>query len=519
MYVTDGGNLQNYDVIIIGAGMGGLSAANFLAKHGKKVLVVEKHDKPGGYLTSFIRKEFLFDSAVFHLNDIGENQTISSFLEYFGGKIEVEKVKYNFRVFIGNEEYSFSSLSIINDLKRLFPNQKEALERFFNMSEKMITEMTSQGPPKAPYEMSLLEKLRFGFSSLKTMPNFLKYGRKNGIKIITDFLPNEKLASLIYSYYPIPELLFMGHAFGWLNLLKNENYYPKGGMQLIPNTFVETLQTNGGKILLSTEVAKIMIENGEAIGIKCKDGKQFSSKIVISNAPIHHTINTLLKNDDSLNKLRKEIKKKDLFTSVMFLFLGIDKKYDFSKQNFITILDEDTLKRSTKQLAPQNCPILFIPLPKTEEQENTSVIVGAFLPYEYSNNWQTGNTKTRDENYRKCKKEVEKIILNRITNKLGEEFKSAILYTNAATPLTFERYTYNEKGAIMGWQYDAKNYGKFLPHKTTISNLYLVGHWTFPGGGIPGAVAGGYYLAKEILTKEGMNLEQEYASFFSKKVS
>ena len=62
-----------YDVIIIGAGMGGLSAGAFLAKEGKTVLILEKHNKPGGYVTSFSRRGYRFDAAIFHLTDMGEN--------------------------------------------------------------------------------------------------------------------------------------------------------------------------------------------------------------------------------------------------------------------------------------------------------------------------------------------------------------------------------------------------------------------------------------------------------------
>lgn len=68
-----------YDVIVIGAGMGGLSAAAFLTREGKTVLVLEKHDQPGGYVTSFTRNGFFFDSSIAHVNEMGEGQTIPRF--------------------------------------------------------------------------------------------------------------------------------------------------------------------------------------------------------------------------------------------------------------------------------------------------------------------------------------------------------------------------------------------------------------------------------------------------------
>lgn len=83
----------------------------------------------------------------------------------------------------------------------------------------------------------------------------------------------------------------------------------------------------------------------------------------------------------------------------------------------------------------------------------------------------------------------------------------------AATPLTFERYTYNEKGSFLGWKMDRAHYGKFVPQTTPIENLYLVGHWVFPGFGVPGVMASGYYLAKKILEKDNIDLEDKMKSY------
>ena len=105
-----------YDVIIVGAGMGGLSAGTFLAREGKRALILEKHDKPGGYVTSFTRRGYTFDSSIFHLTDMGENQTISQFIRFWGGKIRSRKVRYKFRYFIGDREYLIDGKNVEKDL-------------------------------------------------------------------------------------------------------------------------------------------------------------------------------------------------------------------------------------------------------------------------------------------------------------------------------------------------------------------------------------------------------------------
>jgi phytoene dehydrogenase-like protein len=499
------------DVIVIGAGIGGLSVANFLAKHGKKVLVFEKHDKPGGYLTSFTRKGFQFDSSVFHLTELGENQTIPNFIKYWGGDISAEKVHYNFRIFVGKNEYILTSLNAVTELKDYFPQEKEAIDHFFILTNKMFSEITQEGPPKAPFDMSFFEKIRFGIQSLRTRPTFMKYARKNGVETLSKMFTNPDLASLIYSYYPIPSLVFMSHVYGWYNMLQDENYYPVGGMQVIPDVMCKTLEKNGGSIQLKTEITKILTKDNKAIGVECQYGRQFFAKEIISNASVHHTLDVLLKGNTKMNPLRKQISRKDIFTSVMLLFVGISEDYDFGETNFAIILDEDSLFQSFESVNPDNCPILLIALPKAEGQKGHSLLVGVFLPYQFSNNWETRETKDRGKKYRELKEKVAKKTIERLTAKFGKQFKEAIVYQNASTPLTLERYTNNPKGSIMGWELDTKNYAKFLPQTTPLENLYLVGHWVFPGGGVPGVFASGYYLAKKLLAKEDIDLEKDFA--------
>jgi len=500
-----------FDVIVIGAGIGGLSVANFLAKYEKKVLVLEKHNKPGGYLTSFSRKNYQFDSGVFHLTDMSEEETIPMFNRFWGNKIDSKKVKYKFKIFIGNNSYIIDGKTAQSDLVKYFPSDEKAIKYFFDLSIQMMNQTLSMGAPKAPYEMSLLEKISFGIKTMIKNPKLLRFGRKNGQTFFKKLFKDKNLATIIYSYYPISSLILFGFSFGWSNLLKNENYYPTGGMQAIPDAMVSSFKHNNGKLKLQSEVKRILIEKEKAIGVECMDGSKYYANIIISNSPIHYTLNKLLDGYPQFDSQRKQVAEREIFCSVMLNFLGMDEAFDYQGTNFFIIMDKNGLELKEEDLTPKNCPILMIVLPKPEKQKGDSILIGVFLPYEYNNCWSTKNSKTQGEEYKKTKEEVFKIILERINQKLGEDFQQATKFTLASTPLTLERYTYNEKGSIMGWKMDKKNYGKFFRHETAIDNLFIVGQWTFPGGGVPGAMAGGYYLAKNILAKENIDLEAEMA--------
>lgn len=150
--------------------------------------------------------------------------------------------------------------------------------------------------------------------------------------------------------------------------------------------------------------------------------------------------------------------------------------------------------------------------PRPAGQEGQSVIIGAILPYGYRNNWGTGETGKRGEEYRNLKQEMQEVLLERIAEKLGPAFRQALRCTVAATPLTFERYTYNIRGSIMGWH--VKEYGKFLPYETPLKNLYLVGHWVFPGGGVPAVMGSGYFVARQILRRARIDLDERMNQYF-----
>ncbi len=506
---------KTYDVLIVGAGMGGLSSGAFLAREGKSVLVLEKHDKPGGYVTSFTRGGYTFDCAIFHLTDMGEEQTISQFIRYWGETVQAIPVHYQFCCFIGDQRYVLNSQSVQQDLIRQFPEEADAIRKFFSLSARMMDETLSQGAPNPPYEMNWLEKIKFGVTAAVKRPLFLRYATRNSVEFLECLFKNKRLASLLWGYYPLHSLILFAHVFGWETAVRGQTYYPRGGMQAIPNAAVAAIKRHGGEVLLNSEVEQILAKDGRAIGARCIDGREFYADVVISNAPIHHTLSRLLAGVPGLDGLRSEVEKRRVGPSGVFVFLGVDQRYDFGGSNFFTFLEKDTIDIPEERLTPQTCPILVIVPPRPEAQVDYSVILAAILPYEYENCWQTGDSRKRGEPYYQLKGAVKDILLGRVCDKLGEDFREAIRYSLASTPLTFERYTYNKRGAFMGWKIDRAHYGRFIPQTTPVDNLYLVGHWVFPGFGVPGVMASGYYVAKTILAKEGIDLEERLKSFLS----
>jgi phytoene dehydrogenase-like protein len=501
-----------FDYIIIGAGMGGLSVGNFLAKYNKKVLILEKHNIPGGLVTSFKRKGVQFNLGIESLYELKEGQTIPQFLEFWGTTIKVQKNTGDICCFIDGKKYSFRHDRLKADFIDAFPNNKDDVNLLFDINERMYIEMNSgTEAPKPPYEMNLLELMKFGIKNYIKKPAFMKYGMKDASVVLDKLTQNPVLRSAIYSKGIFP-MVYMAYAYRF-NVI-GKDYYPTGGMQAIPDATLQSFAANGGTIKLKTEVTEILIENGKATGVKTKNGDCYYSDTIISNVSPHFTYDMLPDRLVQKSRMKQKAEIRKVFPPVCALFMSVKNDYDFGNTSCFSFLSSTNYKDDYKNFTPENCPIEMIVYPQNESDVNKAVVALLPIPYEYHNYWETGANRERGEAYYKLKSRVIDTVLLRLDSSLGNGFKDSLVLSELSTPITFERYTHSKNGSFMGWAIDSKNYGKFMKQKTDVPNLYLCGQWVFPGFGVAGVMASGYYLAKDLLKLDGIDLERDYRNYF-----
>lgn len=505
--------MDKYDYIIIGSGMGGLSAANFLAKYGKSVLVLEKHDKPGGLVTSFKRNGTEFDIGIESLHELEQNETIQQFLKFWGGQVECEKHNEKICCFVDGNKYVFRGGQVKEDFLSQFPEDKEDIRRLFSINEKMLAEMYGgDSAPVPPYEMNLFQLIKFGIMSMIKTPVMMKYGLKNFDVTLKRLVKNPVISSIIFSK-AMSNIVYNGYAYRWW--VSDKSYYPKGGMQSIPNKAAETLEKHGGKIMLNTEVSEILLEGSSAKGVKTKSADTYLAKGVISNASPAFTYSWLPNECSMKSKMSEKIAERKIFQSTCLLFMTLKDISCLDGFNSVYIADSTSCTRHTELYTPENCPILLLQSDKKDSDKDYAVTVFAPIPYEYEDFWHTGENRRRGSEYYELKEKVKQIILSRVYEKLGDTFKNNVTHSEISTPITFERYIYSQSGSFMGWAVNKEYYGKFMKHKTEVEDLYLVGQWVFPGFGVAGVMASGYFLAKDLLKPEGVDLEKEFKYFFT----
>jgi prolycopene isomerase len=488
---------DRYDVVIIGAGMGGSTCGAVLAKEGLSVLVAEQHSKPGGYCTSFQRKGFTFGVGLGWLTGAGKGEIIPNTLEELGLKDAIEFIELNPAMRVMGSDYNLPMIpfaSHTDEWKRMFPDEEKNIDAFGQDCKALVSEMIAMGD-LAPDLLGFVGKMGLMKKFLFNCPALKKYGKKAFKEAIDKSFKDPKLKVILGSFFP-PDVGAVGlMCFGF-----PPPHYPKGGFQALSDVFTRGLTKHGGKLVFKTMVTKILIEKGKAVGAELEDGTKIHSRYVVSNVDAKQTFFKLVGKQHLNQKYIKGLEE-PLFMPPNFLVsLGVD--MDFKAMGFDSA---SLLYNRSDNLDdifsgdPDKCSFAiemhsFCDLSHALEGMAT-VQISALFPYNYKNYWKREKDGTRGEEYKKLKETVAYKLIS-AAEEVIPELSKHIICKDIATPLTFERYTLNSEGAI-GW-FPSPG-AKMRSQKTPIKYLYQAGHWTFPGSGIDSVISSGRNAAQLVL--------------------
>lgn len=459
---------NEYDAVIIGAGIGGLVCGCYLAKAGMKVLIAEQHNKPGGYCTSFKRGNFTFDAAPHCFGSYREGGMLRKIFSDIGIDKKLNIIRANPSDIIITPNYKINIWNnmeeTIEDFSQHFPDYRDKIKQLFYL---------------------LVDTNPSSFSNFRNI-NFrdlLNYYLKNEIlKEIIALpllaiigLPSSKISAFVGAKL-YSEFLFDG------------GYYPAGGMQVLPDTLAMTFIKFGGELRLSCLVNKIIIKDNKVKGIILEKNEIIQSKYVISNCDARQTFLKLLGRklitDDFYNKLISMIPSMSNF----ILYLGLDKNFQTSLKTgsahyfFNHYSSEFAYKFVKKGDFKKYGGFAF-----RVSHDKSSIYAGMPAPFKNKSFW--GNNKYH----------VMNAFIDRIEKYIMPDLSKHIIYKDAATPYTMYRYTLNYRGAAYGWlSVPSQLIIPEFKKPPFIKNLYMVGHWTTYGIGISGAAYVGYDTAKLI---------------------
>lgn len=487
-------NKSEYDVIVIGGGMGGLSAGAGLAYRGANVLVVEAHYRPGGYAHSFRRKQFLFDSAVHLSPGGGKGEGIYSLLEEWGVQNECEFIRIDpmYRT-IGPglmTHIRSSKQGFIDSHAEHFPEEREGIRQFVEAMDRIAGEIRVLSEMEIPPSQMMRVMV-------KVCPTVLRYSSKTLHQMVSQFVTDpicRSVLSTLWTYLGLPPSKCSAVAFSVMMMsFINENaYYVKGTFQNLANAFVTALEKFGGEMVMPRKVEKILLDDrGRACGIKLDgDGEEIRARYVISNADAYQTFFRMVGRENLDPEFSASLEERPISVSAFEVFLGV--KMDLHAMGtihetfFAPGHDPEEVYDNHARGDIFGCGLSIPSLEDTTVAPpgHHAVCVTMFAPYQKE--WTEEKARVTDG----LIDEAEKVLPG---------LRQNIVYQDSGTPRTMHRYTGNHAGAIYGWDASPKSLATRLAMETPVPGLFLAGHWTRPGGGLYAVVTSGQIAAKRVI--------------------
>ena len=468
--------MENFDVVIIGSGMGGLVCASILGREGFKVCVLEKNKQIGGSLQTYVRDKVIFDSGVHYLGGLEKGQNLYQIFKYLGIMDKLKMQQQNIDAFDkilvegDDAEYSFAQgyENFINKLLVHFPDEEKGLRVYCDK----IKEICSKFP---------LYNLRSS-EDFNEKSGVLEIDTKAFIDSITE---NTKMREILgannalYAGQADKTPLYV-HALILNSYIESSWKCVDGGSQ-IARLLAKTIREHGGEISRNCEVKKIVEENGMASYVETDKGNKIYGRYFISNM---HPVKTLEITDTPLIKNAYRNRLKGLENSVSAFTLNIV----FKKNSFKYIKHNYYVGRqgyvwSTAEHTEENWPLgyaVFCGASSKSEEYAEGLSILAYMRYEEVAIWKdTFNTVSKEndrgETYNEFKKRKAEILLDAVERKFPG-LRNCIKAYYVATPLSYRDYIGNDDGSLYGIVKDYKHTLKtFISPRTKLPNLYLTG--------------------------------------------
>ena len=496
---------DKYDVIVVGAGIGGITAGALLAKKGLDVLVIEQHYLPGGVCSTVKRKGFGMDAGAALLFGWGEgsgspHRYTMNVLEEEIDMIPHEAI-YRMNFSEGRSVTFWKDFDrYFKELTTAFPDKDEQFKGFYDECFDVYASMTKNplpmSPDTIPKSMGLKMLLKDPIGTMK-MPKIMDKSLKTVLdKYVQDPEVEGFFDLLIASCYctTIEETPLMLAAAVVCSTHDDGAYYPAGSPQMLPNKLEKAFEKYGGEILYRNLVDEILIKNNEAYGVKLANGVEIKGDKIISDASIWQLYGKLIKPE---NTTPEKIKWAESFVpsyGACVIYIGVDAE----------VIPEGTwhIEAYINELGNLATGNYFMYIPSIDDPsicpEGTHSV--SILCSAGTEPWpRPGDPKYQSEEYNKRKQKIADDALDVIEQHFPN-FRKHIKTMEIATPSTIERFTLKDWGNVGGpKQMLGQHLFKRLKARTEIKNLYAVGDSTSMGEGVVSVTASAVGAANMVL--------------------
>jgi phytoene dehydrogenase-like protein len=483
-------------IIVIGGGLTGLSVGCYGQMNGYKTSIFEMHDIAGGVATSWQRKGYTIDGAMNWL--VGTNPGSSHYRlwEELGAAKDWKIYNHDrYSILEDREGREFNIFCNADHFERylleMAPEDKEVITEFTGAVRTFSQFDMPVGKPAELYT----DADRAGM--MKLMP-FLQLLQKWGAMqpdVFTARFKNPYLRKCMSDAFG-GSLLWSVMALGWQH--SQSAGYVLGGALALVKPIEKRYRDLGGEIHFKARVSKILVENDKAVGIKLDNGEEYRADWVVSAADGRTTIFDMLEGKYIDDTIKQKYEHPNLFSPLVYVGLGVDRafedvppsingtRYPLDKPIIVAGKEKKNLNLRVYNFDPSLSP----------PGKNVAV-VGYETEYDYWKNLRQNPKAYKAEKERVCNDTIAGLE-QRLPGISGQ-----VEMRDVATPLTWERYTGNWRGAYEGWMFDQSSFAggmkKTLPG---LDNFYMAGQWVNPGGGMPTAASSGNHTIQLICNKD-----------------
>ncbi|MEW6554441.1 MAG: NAD(P)/FAD-dependent oxidoreductase [Actinomycetota bacterium] len=476
-------------IIVIGAGIAGLSAGCYGRMNGYDTHIFELHDKPGGLCTAWQRRDYTVDGCIHWLVGSKPGSSFNRIWRELGALKGSEIVNHD--VFIHFEGSGGKSFDLYTDVDRLERHMKElapadaALIEEFTGAIRAISRVDM--PLAKPREISSpLDGLKMLPRMLPLLRPLLKY-RRTTAKAFGERFTDPLLHEFFASIFDLPDFPLLGLLFtmAWLN--NRDAGYPVGGSLEFSRAIEKRYLDLGGEITYKSRVEKVLVESGRAVGVRLEDGSEHRADIVVSAADGHATIFGMLEGKYVDEKLRERYRSHPIFEPLVQVALGIADELPDEPQTINFPLPGPVEIAGQEHRRMQVVNHRFDPV---QMPAGKTVLITTFTTaYAY---WER-LYDDRDA-YREEKQRIADTIVTAMEGRFPA-IAGKVEMVDVATPMTYKRYTNNWQGSYEGWMLTTGNIGEVVKGMDMtlpgLQGFYMIGQWVKPGGGLPPAASSG----------------------------
>ncbi|MEH3157363.1 MAG: NAD(P)/FAD-dependent oxidoreductase [Gordonia paraffinivorans] len=533
-----GNSDQRWDAVVVGAGLGGLSAAAYLAAAGQKVLLLERYSALGGSSHVFRRRgRWEFDCGVHYVGECGPGGLVSQMFSGLGLDDRIEWLPmdpdgfdrvvapgFELATPVGWDRY-------LDNLLDAFPDERRAVRRFHAIMRKIaetggrenlgsaagLARWAARAGWAAPF-MLLPHAVTLAACGLSPRAVLALSVQCGALASTPDVLPTAAMATFFGDY------------------VGTGSYYPKGGGQMLAAGFAEVVAAHGGSIRTQADVAEIVIEGGRVAGVRLMDGETIRTSVVVSDADIVKTYTDLVGLQHLPRVLRARIRRWRMSQPLINGFIGVDLDLsDRPNSNYFAIPSWDDAT-SLRSLAAFGAHVgsgkgfgdgatwaramaarqpMFVQSSSRRDPSYTRAAPAGHSTIEVQTitpsnpaMWGHAGYDIETGEYRESPEyaEIKKIVIDGMFDRMEQAFpgsSSRVVLSELGTPATQTRFVNNTRGAAFGLQTRATQIGPLRPTSATpIPGLFTVGTSTAWGPGTVGAMYSGVRAAGAIVGRD-----------------